>query len=173
MGRQRDVGFVSALLLVAGVIAFFFPVQEDFLGYVVLTHPYQEAGGLLIVLGIVALIVTAAVGEDRPNEAHPSMQMSTSTPPVLSPLDTRILTLLDENKDPIEISTATGIAQSIIESKIASLYSEGYITDGRKLTEMGRQELSSSNTRFCTRCGTELRHFAAGTWCPHCQEWRN
>lgn len=59
----------------------------------------------------------------------------------LSALELTILEMLSRKKDENEIANATGVSPPLISQKIGKLFEDGYITDGKYLTEKGFEAL--------------------------------
>lgn len=116
-------------------------------------------GVLLVAFGVILVGYSEAGGEPRnplvPASPFPQERSSDS----VSKLESRILVLLSERKKPEEISNMTGVAQRIIDEKVASLYDRGYLTDGRELTEEGYDEISWSRAKPTSITSEDLSIF--------------
>jgi hypothetical protein len=149
---------VGLPLLVIYLIGSTFPYVGPVFGYSFTN--VGIIGGIILVLGIVLL----ADSQSKPapfTQTYPMYETEHATSPALSRLDQRILVLLSNQMQPDEISNTTGVSRAIIEGKIALLYENGYITDGRKLTEKGFEEIPTENPPSVGVTSAQIEQLAA------------
>lgn len=78
---RDDVIAIGVLVLIVGVVAYAYPQTETVLGYTYTAgYPYRDLGTALIVLGIIALIVGAAMGKEGLAIPSPPRVPGTASP---------------------------------------------------------------------------------------------
>lgn len=143
---ELALGIIFVIVSLPVLIYFAFVASTPLVGGFI-AQSYGEVEAFLVILLLVGI---AMIGHGGEGESKPKVTDETGRkypPRSLSALEERILILLSEHKTPADISNTTGVSQSIIENKIAYLYSDGYLTDGRQLTEQGYEVIGTRGSR--------------------------